>query len=443
MRHVRVVCALAATLFVSITQLKSDELKAFRAWTDSSGKRTAQAAFVERKEDRVILRRPDGRLARVELTSLSDADQQYVNQLASRSLVSNANTDSLNGLVSGLSRTVRGASTWFSSDWKKSLAKVAVPETKTSAIETGIKPARLATIKVSRNLLAQRIERDIAKQEYLHDVIVSVPIQGPAFTQGRTTVQFVASPHQGVVDILLHGVCDSDTSGSTQGVTIHSHGTTNFAARKRLLITSSGVQPLPAVSSATTQTQTTGIDTSRPRLRGRIATRIASSRVADTRGQANWESARHAEQRINAALDKEIETLLAAIQPRLSRTTAELASIQRDTGYQLRYSTTPLHLVISVDDPQGDAEAMPPVINDDRLVAVQLHNSLFKQVMGNDRLRQLLYEWSQSRQADGMLVSARAADMQMRSRWSRDGNWLTIHWADQSANEPVEKLAGQ
>jgi hypothetical protein len=448
MRRAGALCALAAALFLSNAEARSEELRPdYRTFTDSSGERTAQAAFVERQAGRVILRRPDGRLARVDFAALSDVDRQYIKQLEFRlapdSLARNSTTDSLDGLVSGLSRRIRGASTWMSSDWKKLLAAVAVPETKTSAVEAQSAPARLATIKVSRALLAQRIERDVAKQEYLHDVIVSVPIHGPAFTQGSTTVQLVPSHDRGVVDILLYGVCDSDTSGSTQGVTIHSHAVTRFAARKRLLVNPNGVQPLPAVSSATTQTQTTGINTSRPRLRGRIATRIASSRVAESRAQANWESARHAEQRINAALDEEVESLLAAIKPKLSRTTAELAALQQDTGYQLRYSTTPLHLVISVDDPQGDADVIPPVLGDDRLVAVQVHNSLLKQVLGSDRLRVLLSEWSDARQPQGMLVSAAATEMEMRSHWSRDGNWLTIHWEDQSAVEPEDKLAGQ
>ena len=197
---------------------------------------------------------------------------------------------------------------------------------------------------------------------------------------------------------------------------------------------------MPAVSSARTETQTTGIDTSLPRLRGRIATRIASRRVNESRGQANWEAARHAEQRINAALDREVESLLTAVRPRIQQSVAELRAIERETGYQLRYSTTPLHLLVSVEDPNGDANASLPILPDDRPVAIQVHQSLLKQAVTDVRLRNLASKWIDKNAGKGVLVSARPSDLRLHTRWSQDGNWLTVDW---SKDDPVDRLAKQ
>jgi len=444
MRRAGAVCALAIVASLSINKASGDEGTAseFRTWTDAVGKQQAKATLVEVKDHRVIVRRPDGRLAAADIERLSEDDKSYVEHYVS-ARASSQKYASLDGLVSGLSQHIRGATSWLSSDWKNSLPRFATPETKTAAVENQLRPARLATIKVSRQLLAENIERQVSKQEYITDVIASLPVQGPAFTRAQTSVRMVPSVDRSIVDILLQGVCDSDTTGSTRGVTISSHGVTHFTATKRLMMTSNGLQSLPAVSSATTEIQTTGIDASQPRLRGRIARRIASSRVDESRGQANWESARHAEQRINAALDQEVEVLLAGVRPQLQRTMTELAAVERDTGYQVRYSTTPLHLVVSIEDPAGEKDIMPPVLRDDRLVLVQAHGEFVKQVIGNERLRRLLSHWTGSDSSQTFLVSAREKGIEMRSRWSSDGNWLTIHWANQSADEPEDRLARQ
>src|SRR5262245_16860682 len=50
----------------------------FRTWNDRAGKRTAIAALVELQGKKLLLRRPNGKLATTALANLSLADQQYV-----------------------------------------------------------------------------------------------------------------------------------------------------------------------------------------------------------------------------------------------------------------------------------------------------------------------------------------------------------------------------
>jgi hypothetical protein len=438
MRRAGAVCALAIVLTSSIAEGQSSSR--FRSWTDGETGQQAVAAFVEVKDRWVVLRREDGRLAQAEINRLSADDRQFLKQLAGLETRSAAGPTTIGNLLGSLSKTIRYASGLLSTSWLPSRGSEAIPESKTAAAEDQIHPARLALVKISRELLADNIERDVVKKEYVRDVIVSLPIEGPAFTRGTTTVQLVPSANNGVLDILLHGVCDTDTAGSTRGVTIQSHATTHFAARKRLYLSPAGLKTMPTVSSARAEIRTTGIDTSLPRLRGRIATRIASRRVSDSRGQAKRETARHAELRINTVLDDQVEGLLSSVRPHIQRTLTELAAIQRETGYRIRYSTSPLHLLVSVEDPQGDSSAALPVLADDRPIAIQIHQSLLKQAVTNLRLRNLASKWMGKSSPTGRLVSARSPDMQVHTRWSPDGNWLTVHW---SSDEPAERLARQ
>ncbi len=51
-----------------------------RKWSDAGGTYSVVAEFVELKDGVVRLRREDGRIARIPLDRLSEADQRYVRQ---------------------------------------------------------------------------------------------------------------------------------------------------------------------------------------------------------------------------------------------------------------------------------------------------------------------------------------------------------------------------
>ena len=54
----------------------------YRTWTDRAGKHHTEAIFVEAKDGDVTLKKKDGTTIKVPLESLSDADQQYIEQQA-------------------------------------------------------------------------------------------------------------------------------------------------------------------------------------------------------------------------------------------------------------------------------------------------------------------------------------------------------------------------
>ena len=78
MRRAGAVSALAVVVCLLITPARSEETgRNFRVWTDTTGERSAEAALVEIKGDRAIVRRPNGQLAAIQIERLSDADRRF------------------------------------------------------------------------------------------------------------------------------------------------------------------------------------------------------------------------------------------------------------------------------------------------------------------------------------------------------------------------------
>src|SRR5829696_7532772 len=80
MRRAGAVCALAIVASLSVNKASGDEGTSsdFRLWTDAVGIHQAKATLVEVKDRRVIVRRPDGRLAAVDIDRLSEDDKSYI-----------------------------------------------------------------------------------------------------------------------------------------------------------------------------------------------------------------------------------------------------------------------------------------------------------------------------------------------------------------------------
>jgi hypothetical protein len=53
-----------------------------RTWTDSSGKFSVEAEFVETKQDSVVLKKTSGKLITVPVARLSETDRRYLQSLA-------------------------------------------------------------------------------------------------------------------------------------------------------------------------------------------------------------------------------------------------------------------------------------------------------------------------------------------------------------------------
>src|SRR5207249_8662678 len=99
-------------------------------------------------------------------------------------------------------------------------------------------------------------------------------------TTGKT--RFVLHPNDGQAlgEVEFVGEVHGQTVGRNGPATLQYRSDSTFRAHKRLTIGESGLSASPATADAPTRLTATDIQTNLPRLRGRIAQRIAWRRVA-------------------------------------------------------------------------------------------------------------------------------------------------------------------
>src|SRR6185369_15115896 len=118
------------------------------------------------------------------------------------------------------------------------------------------------------------------------------------------TIDVVPNPHRAVIDSLFNGVTHSRTVGHNGPATINSAGETLFQVRKRIYMDPDGVKTVPATASARTHTNTLGVNAGRGGwLLGGLFNSIAANRVAQSKGQSEAISSRHAEDRLSRRVD--------------------------------------------------------------------------------------------------------------------------------------------
>ncbi|HVC96011.1 MAG TPA: hypothetical protein VND64_20145 [Pirellulales bacterium] len=164
----------------------------------------------------------------------------------------------------------------------------------------------LVHIHVSAELLQREALQSVERDLVVRDVILGVPVQGKARLKAATSLKLLDGQEKGVFEIVLTGSAVSATSANAGQATIHSRTTTRFTARKQIVLDREGLHPQPATCRAVATSTITGVASSLPRLRGRIARRVAWRRAQLQRAQAELISARHSEQSIGRDFDADI-----------------------------------------------------------------------------------------------------------------------------------------
>src|SRR5262249_40090764 len=95
---------------------------------------------------------------------------------------------------------------------------------------------------------------------------------------------------------------------------LHQTADSTFRATKTVSLDGSGLQTAPTVAVAPTRLTTTGIESTLPRLRGRIATRIAWRRAGESHRQAEDITAQHTAAIISNDFDQSTNASLAKLQ---------------------------------------------------------------------------------------------------------------------------------
>jgi len=161
-------------------------------------------------------------------------------------------------------------------------------------------------VDVSSELLAREARQSIEKVIPVRDVILGVPVQGNARLKAVTSLKLLDGQEKGVFELLLTGSAVSTTRANGGKAVIHCRTVTRFTARKQIVLDQRGLHAQPATCCAVATSTITGVSSPLPRLRGRLARRVAWRRAQSQRAQAERISARHSEQTIGHSFDADI-----------------------------------------------------------------------------------------------------------------------------------------
>lgn len=300
-------------------------------------------------------------------------------------------------------------------------------------------PPNMAYVRLSKRYLDRQVTRQVRESLPYRDSILGTSLYGQSQLNGQSRLNLTPNSQRAVFDVQFFGTTDTDTVGYNGPVRIYSHSHTQFNSSKQVYLDGRGVQPQPARTAASTQTTTTGIGADLPRLRGRIARRIASSRVADSKPQAEQIAARHAKQRISRHFDNYVQKQIASLKSSVASRLAGLPLDARNMRGGMHCITTSDSLLVAFFNPQhGDTAFVdPPVLDRSRPdIEVYIHRGVVALAVNEVRTamgqQEPLSSLLQSLPGGIVPVSSAKPSPQsvpaLQVKWTADSDWLAVTW---------------
>ena len=242
-------------------------------------------------------------------------------------------------------------------------------------VRSGLRQSNLF-VEVSAKLVDAGVGEPVDETEQVYDCILGTTIHGTARMTGQLHAQLEPCADQAVIDTLLIGSAASDNVGFNGPATIWSNGLTQIGAVKRLWVDGQGWSSHPAASNATTATEITGLAV---RNNNKLIERVAWKQVWKKKCQAEAVASLHAEQRVNARVDKRAEGMLAENNERYQTKLRKPLEDRKLFPELLQFSTSKdaLHVqALEAGPVQLAAASAPPALPVACDLTVRVHESM-------------------------------------------------------------------
>jgi hypothetical protein len=234
-------------------------------------------------------------------------------------------------------------------------------------------------VTVSEDLVVYDLRRKIDEDTPITDYILDTRIRGTGHTVGKLDARLVPDDKRAVLDLFLKGQTASRTVGTNRSAVIRSVGNTSIAGVKRVWFDETGIKGGPSQADAKTANNVVGIGSTRGGIGGCLVTRIATKKVAQSKGQAEAIGSEHAEARIRGRLDSEAAKQLAAVNRDWQVKVRDPLTRSNIYPQIFNFSSTPDNVnlvVLQADQAQLGAPTAPSTINGQHDVAVRAHQSV-------------------------------------------------------------------
>ncbi|NLS92151.1 MAG: hypothetical protein GXX96_08235 [Planctomycetaceae bacterium] len=229
---------------------------------------------------------------------------------------------------------------------------------------------------ISEAVFNAAMGRDVDETEPVRDVILGTNIYGTGRTTGNVTVKLVPSQDSATIMTILQGTNLSNTTGYNGPVVIYADGTTNITTSKQIVIDGRQLRTCPAQADATTCSHIRSICA---RHGGRIVENIAWKRAGRQKCQADAIAAQHAECRVRARIDAEVDDLIGTANDDLQEKVRGPLAERGLYPAKLNFSTDEDFLNVSILQAGAfdlAAATAPPQAVADADLRVQIHESM-------------------------------------------------------------------
>lgn len=294
---------------------------------------------------------------------------------------------------------------------------------------------------ISEDLLDDSVVRRIERHEELRDVIQATPLTGRGVLRGATDLVIEPQGDRALLRIVFIGRLDAHTLGRNGPATVRSHSLTTFRAEKLLVLDGNGLQAIPAVCTAQTQTLDSNIDAVRPGLGSRLIRRLGARRWGAVQAAAERESAQHAEVQIVAAVDREADELIKRLDRLAVAPMLALAGGQANNA-RIRFCSNQRMLRIgAIYGPLG-APPGRPKCDEHRSFTVNVHSALYHRLSSQlaavspnsaiaNHWNSLAWNWIDRMVMPRLMpygISLRGGEWGTLVPVSLAGDWLAVEW---------------
>lgn len=233
-------------------------------------------------------------------------------------------------------------------------------------------------IRFSEQFLSLLISPEVNSQESVDTVVLGTRATGTAWTNGTLHLDLKPETRGVALELCFDGTCVAQTVARNGPAILHNTATTKFSARKILSVdVEHGIVDQVATISAKASVPLPCIESTLPRIRGRIVRRVAQRRARRVHRQVVAIARNNAEDRIRRSFNGAVERLAARYNDDLGLLRPVIRRLRNENPKSsLVFSTTEDHLQMSVG--RADSQRTPQLPDSDfdrSPIQIWLHRS--------------------------------------------------------------------
>jgi len=168
-------------------------------------------------------------------------------------------------------------------------------------------------LRIPAKLIAASVNRDFEHNSPVKQVLLGTDSIGTSHCKGQVTCVVEDNPAGVSILCLIAGSVESKTRGTNGPAIIHSVATTKYVSKKSLTFDGKVFASDPASVTSATHITITGIESTLPRLRGRIVIRVATVRAQESQAQVEAIIKSQTEAELCQRIDADFEVRVAEL----------------------------------------------------------------------------------------------------------------------------------